>query len=172
MVFSLARAAGHGSDAPNGDLRMRVVSAEYRLHAMEEGFTERMNHSGGRKKGSHSSGWRTRSRPRRWRNLRSGNSRTGSHTKKTAKPIAWQGSAKLRAKANYFIGSNRGRWRTNVPLYAAAGAKDIEPGVDMVVYGHNGGFEYDLRVQPHTDPSELRLELSAARECNSPLMAI
>ncbi|MGH9697172.1 MAG: hypothetical protein ACRD5Z_23715, partial [Bryobacteraceae bacterium] len=69
----------------------------------------------------------------------------------------WQGRAKLRAKANYFIGEDRGRWRTNVPLFAAVEATNVQGGVDMVVYGGDGGFEYDLRVQPHTDLSELRL---------------
>ena len=125
MVFSLARAAGHGTDAPNGHVRVRVVSASTSSKRWKKVSPNGSNHSGGRKKGSHSSGWRKRSRPQHWRNLRSGNSRTGSHTKKSAKPIAWQGSAKLRA--NYFIGNDRSRWRTNVPLYAAAEAKISSP---------------------------------------------
>ena len=34
--------------------------------------------------------------------------------------------------------------------------------MDMIIYGHDGGFEYDLRVRPHTDASDLRLEFSGS----------
>jgi hypothetical protein len=170
MVLAFSGRARNGPAALDDGIRFRLVGTSTGSTHWKKVSPKASNHSGGRKKGSHSSGWRKRSSSKHWRNLRNGNSgkssRSGSRsssrtrTQKTRKPIVWSGSGELGAKANYFIGNDRSKWRRNVPLYATAEAKDIAPGVDMVVYGNDRGFEYDLRVQPHTDTSQLRLAFS------------
>ena len=48
------------------------------------------------------------------------------------------GEDKLPGKANYFIGNNPKRWRTNVPTYARVKYRDVYSGVDLVYYGNQG----------------------------------
>ena len=76
--------------------------------------------------------------------------------------LAWQGRERLRGETNYFIGNNPRRWRTHVPHFAEADAANASPGVAIVVYGNDEGLEYDLRVAPGADLSELRLKISGA----------
>jgi len=69
------------------------------------------------------------------------------------------GTAELPGKANYLIGSDPQRWRTNVPTYARACARQIYSGVDLVYYGTKGQLEYDFVVAPGADPSAIALTL-------------
>ncbi|MGH7815337.1 MAG: hypothetical protein ACREQI_15195, partial [Candidatus Binataceae bacterium] len=46
-----------------------------------------------------------------------------------------EGVDPLRAKANYFIGNNPGKWHTDVPTYAKVRYRNIYPGIDLVYYG-------------------------------------
>ena len=43
------------------------------------------------------------------------------------------------AKANYFLGNDPKKWRTNVPTYARVKYKDVYQGVDLVYYGSQSG---------------------------------
>jgi len=67
------------------------------------------------------------------------------------------GSDELPAKANYFIGNDPRRWRTNVPVYARAKVAGLYPGIDLVYYGNQRQLEYDFLVAPHADPRAVRL---------------
>jgi hypothetical protein len=67
------------------------------------------------------------------------------------------GAEELPGKANYFIGSDPSKWRTNVPTYAKVRYKDIYPGIDLVYYGQQGQLEYDFIVAPGTNPRSIRL---------------
>src|SRR5260221_10823814 len=42
------------------------------------------------------------------------------------------GLDELPGKANYFIGKDRSKWRTNVPTYAKVQYRNVYPGVDLV----------------------------------------
>src|SRR2546427_10877757 len=46
------------------------------------------------------------------------------------------GLEELPGKANYFIGNDPKKWRTNVPTYARVEYKDVYPGVNLVYYGN------------------------------------
>ena len=76
--------------------------------------------------------------------------------------FAWHGLTALSGESNYFLGSDPAKWRTHVPHFAAAEAKDVLPGVDILAYGNNEGVEYDLRLAPGVDPNALRLEIANA----------
>jgi hypothetical protein len=68
------------------------------------------------------------------------------------------GSDELPGKANYFIGNDRSKWRTNVPTYAKVRYASVYPGVDLVYYGTQGGeLEYDFVVAPGADPQAIAL---------------
>jgi len=66
--------------------------------------------------------------------------------------------AALPGRANYFLGDLR---LTDVPTYRAVTYANAWPGVDAVVYGSAGRFEYDLRVAPGADPSAIALGFDA-----------
>jgi hypothetical protein len=68
----------------------------------------------------------------------------------------------LAGKVNYLIGSDRSRWRTNVPSYTRVRYRSVWPGIDAAFYGNQGQFEYDLGVAPGADPGRIALALSGA----------
>ena len=79
-----------------------------------------------------------------------------------ANPNATAGGAdELPGKANYFIGSDPQKWRTQVPTYARVKYANVYPGVDLVYYGNqNGQLEYDFVVAPGADPSAIALSVA------------
>ena len=83
-----------------------------------------------------------------------------------AKPhAAVAGSEELPGKANYFIGNDPKKWRTDVPTYAKVRYQDVYPGIDLVYYGNQGGqLEYDFIVAPGADPGAIALDVGAVRE--------
>jgi len=72
------------------------------------------------------------------------------------------GLVELPSKANYFIGNDSAKWRTNVPTYAQVEYKDLYPGIDLRYYGNQRQLEHDFIVRPGADPKSIALELSGA----------
>src|SRR5262249_42662058 len=73
------------------------------------------------------------------------------------------GNGLLPGRANYFLGSEPARWRTNVPSYAKVRCDGVYPGVDLVYYGNEQQLEYDLMVAPGVSPSVIRLAFEGVR---------
>src|SRR5204863_3868068 len=65
-------------------------------------------------------------------------------------------------KANYFIGKDRSKWRTNVPTYAKVQYQNVYPGIDLVYYGNQRQLEYDFVVAPGADPKKIMLGFKGA----------
>jgi hypothetical protein len=86
--------------------------------------------------------------------------------------FAWEGVTALDAESNYFLGSDPAKWRTHVKHFAAAEAKNVLPGVDILAYGNSEGMEYDLRVAPGADAQNLRLEIATAGAGQPPNMRV
>jgi hypothetical protein len=82
------------------------------------------------------------------------------------------GLDELPGKANYFVGNDPAKWRTNVPTYAKVHYREVYPGIDLVYYGNQRRLEYDFVVAPGADPKRIvlgfqgaqRLELNAEGE--------
>src|SRR5215813_11567498 len=72
------------------------------------------------------------------------------------------GMDQLPGKSNYIIGSDRTRWRTNIPNYARARYKELWPGVDAIFYGNQRNLEYDFVVKPGADPRAIELTFNGA----------
>ncbi len=75
-----------------------------------------------------------------------------------------QGMGELPGKANYFIGNDPSRWRTDVPTFRKVNYEDVYPGIDLVYYGNEGSLEYDFIVAPGADPNAITLEFSGAQK--------
>lgn len=81
-----------------------------------------------------------------------------------ANPVAKPtGLNQLPGHANYFIGANPRRWRTNIPTYAKVRFRNVYPGIDIVYYGDQRQLEYDFVVAPGADPGVIALNLEGSR---------
>src|SRR6266568_2476919 len=67
-------------------------------------------------------------------------------------------------KANYFIGKDRSKWRTNVPTYAKVHYQNVYPGIDLVYYGNQRQLEYDFVVALGADPKKIALRFQGAEK--------
>jgi hypothetical protein len=72
------------------------------------------------------------------------------------------GLDELPGKANYFIGRDPKKWRTNVTTYAKVHYRAIYPGIDLVFYGNQRQLEYDFVVAPGADPLAIALGFEGA----------
>src|SRR5438445_1784177 len=72
------------------------------------------------------------------------------------------GLEELPGKANYFIGRDPAKWRTNVPTYAKVRYRDVYPGIDLVYYGNQRQMEHDFVVAPGADPKKIVLSFKGA----------
>ncbi|MBI4608799.1 MAG: SBBP repeat-containing protein, partial [Candidatus Rokubacteria bacterium] len=68
----------------------------------------------------------------------------------------------LPGKANYFIGTDPAKWRTNIATYGRVRVADVYPGIDLVYYGHRRQLEYDFVVAPGADPGAIRFVVEGA----------
>ena len=68
----------------------------------------------------------------------------------------------LPGHVNYFSGSDRSKWRTNVTAYSAVKFERVYPGIDLVYHAGNDRLEYDFLVAPGADPGAISLEFSGA----------
>ena len=73
------------------------------------------------------------------------------------------GLEELPGKANYFIGNDPSKWKTDVPNYAKVKYEQVYSGIDLIYYGNQQQLEYDLIVSPGADPSVIRLGYEGAK---------
>ncbi|MGH9892421.1 MAG: SBBP repeat-containing protein, partial [bacterium] len=78
-----------------------------------------------------------------------------------SKPAA-SGLEELPGKANYFVGKDPSKWRTNVPTYAKVHYREVYRGIDLVYYGNQRQLEYDFIVAPGADPKKIVLGFKGA----------
>jgi len=70
------------------------------------------------------------------------------------------GISPLPGKSNYFIGNDSSKWHRDVPQFALVQYQSVYPGVDLVYYGNQGQLEYDFKVAPRSEPSQIALSFS------------
>jgi hypothetical protein len=74
-----------------------------------------------------------------------------------------EGRDQLTGKSNYLVGSDRQKWRTDIPNFARVYYSAVYPGIDLVYYGTNQRqLEYDFVVAPNADPRSIRLSFDGA----------
>jgi len=74
------------------------------------------------------------------------------------------GASELPGKANYFVGKDPHKWRTNVPTYAKVKYARVYPGVDLVFYGNQRQLEHDFVVSPGADASRIAFRLEGSKK--------
>jgi uncharacterized repeat protein (TIGR03803 family) len=73
------------------------------------------------------------------------------------------GEHKLPGRANYFIGNDAKKWRTDVPTFARVQYRNVYPGVDLVYYGNQGRLEYDFVLAAKADPETIGFHFAGAK---------
>jgi len=73
------------------------------------------------------------------------------------KPLV-SGLDELPGKANYLIGSDPAKWRTDVLTYAKVHYRDVYPGIDLLYYGNQRQLEYDFVVASGANPNKIVLD--------------
>jgi hypothetical protein len=76
---------------------------------------------------------------------------------------AAQGTGKLAAISNYFLGHDPSNWKTRIANFEKVEYPQLYPGIDLVYYGNHRQLEYDLSVAPGTDPRRAELVLANAK---------
>ncbi len=77
------------------------------------------------------------------------------------KAVRWQGEQRREGVSRYMIGSDRSRWRNDVPHYARVRAGAVWPGIDVVSYANGKHLEYDFVVAPGADPRRIGLRIES-----------
>jgi pimeloyl-ACP methyl ester carboxylesterase len=72
------------------------------------------------------------------------------------------GIGELPGKANYFIGRDPAKWRTNIPTYEKVYYREVYPGIDLVYYGDQRQLRYDFVVRAGADPERIALDFQGA----------
>jgi len=65
-------------------------------------------------------------------------------------------------KVNYFVGKDRSKWHSNIPLYGRVKYRNLYPGVDLAFHGASRQLEFDYVVNPGADPKTVALTLDGA----------
>ena len=58
---------------------------------------------------------------------------------------------KLAGVSNYFLGSDRTKWRTGIPTYAKVRSTGVYPGIDIVYYGDGRQLRDYVHVEDVVD---------------------
>src|SRR6266550_274582 len=75
-----------------------------------------------------------------------------------------EGVDEFPGKANYIIGNDPAKWRTNVPTYAKVRYSEVYSGIDLLYYGNGRQLEDDFVVAPGADPGAIRLAFDGSSE--------
>jgi hypothetical protein len=73
------------------------------------------------------------------------------------------GTGRLPGHVNYLRGNDPARWQRNVPTYSGVSYSSVWKGIDVAFYGNQRRLEYDYRLAPGADPSQIEMRLSGAR---------
>lgn len=76
------------------------------------------------------------------------------------------GNNRLASITNYYLGKDPKKWYTHIPSYGTVAYQNIYPGIDATFYGNAEQLEYDIHVQPKTNPNVLRLGFVGAKNLN------
>jgi PKD repeat protein len=79
----------------------------------------------------------------------------------SADPVI-SGENQLSGTANFFIGNDSSKWRSNITTYGSVVYQDLYPGIDLRYNGTTGTLKREFVVAPGADPSVIRLHYDGA----------
>jgi len=73
------------------------------------------------------------------------------------KGIRYTTAQKDKTYFNFFIGNDHSKWQSRVGLYGKITQGNVYNGIDVSIYSHKDGLEYDFNVNAGADPNQIRL---------------
>lgn len=58
---------------------------------------------------------------------------------------------------NYYIGDDRSKWASNVPVFSQVYYKNLYENIDLQYYNDEANLKYDIIIQPGGNPREIKL---------------
>jgi len=68
-----------------------------------------------------------------------------------------EGLERQSGRINYFIGDDKSKWRTNVPIYRGVIYRNLWDSIDLRYEGRGGNLKYEFVVAPGADPDVICL---------------
>lgn len=72
-------------------------------------------------------------------------------------------SDQLPGVKNYFVGRDKTKWATGVPLYSRVESGNVYPGIDLAFRGIQKELEFDFLVSPGADPRQIKMAFEGAQ---------
>lgn len=66
-----------------------------------------------------------------------------------------EGNKDLQTYHNYYLGKDRSKWRSEVPLSSELEIIDLYPGIDLFLKASTVNLKYDLVINPGANPSQI-----------------
>ena len=73
-----------------------------------------------------------------------------------------RGLGRKTAYHNYFIGNDKSRWASRVPLFGKVEQQNLYPGIHLETYSQKGRLKYDLIIAPQGDISDIKIQYTGA----------
>lgn len=73
--------------------------------------------------------------------------------------ISVEGQNPFREKFNFFLGNDKRKWASNVPLFASILYSEVYPGINLKIYSKFGQIKYEWQVSSFANPGLIDLEL-------------
>lgn len=70
----------------------------------------------------------------------------------------------LKNYENYYLGKDKTKWASKVPLYQSVQYSNLYPGIDLRLYDASGFLKYDFILKPGADPSQIRMKYEGAKK--------
>ena len=75
-----------------------------------------------------------------------------------------QGIDKSDTRVNYFVGNDKGKWKTNISTYKAVSLGEIYKGIELRLNAHGGSVEKVFSVNPGVDVKDINIKVEGAKE--------
>jgi len=79
-----------------------------------------------------------------------------------AKTLVVTGQERAAATVNYFKGSNKARWKKNLPTYDVVSLGEVYTGVDLKLRAYGNNVEKLFYVRPQADPATIAMNVDGA----------
>ena len=65
---------------------------------------------------------------------------------------------------NYYLGNDPQKWAGDVPLYHSVRYQNLYPGIDFVIYAHDGALKYDFELAANANPNRIAMRYEGMNE--------
>jgi len=75
-------------------------------------------------------------------------------------PASVEGGDRKEFYNNYFLGNDRSKWASGVPVFGEVNYNSIYPGISIKVFSDLNNVRYDFLIEPHADITKLKMRFT------------